>query len=89
MATKISKIMRSVQRLLSTPSLRGICCNHPPSEADQFYDNIEAFIGTRDNHPTTSLRGSHKPAALAHGGSDAKMTGIKETTAKADSKNLI
>jgi ankyrin repeat protein len=89
MTHKISNIARSVRQLLPTPSLRGICCNHPPSEANQFYDNIETFIATSGNHPAPSLRGAHTPTALAQGGSDAAMTGIKETTAKADSKNLI
>ena len=89
MTHKISNIVRSVRQLLPTPSLRGICCNHPPPKANQFDNNIETFIETCGNHPTPSLRGSHKPAALAHGGSDATVTGIKATTAKADSKPLI
>ena len=67
MTHKISNIARSVRQLLSTPSLRGICCNHPPSEANKFDDNIETFIATCGNHPTPSLRGTHTSRSFSAG----------------------
>ena len=88
MAPKISKITRSVKRLLSTPSLLEICCNHQPPEAGQFDVNPETFA-TCGNHPTPSLPVEHTLENLTQSGSDAAMTGIKATTAKADSKSLI